>query len=371
MTLSTIEKVLFLKSVRLFDQIPTEHLVKVAQIAQEVEFEPDEVFIKQGESGDCLYIVVEGAAQVILDGVGAINHIQAKGVIGEMALLSSEPRSASCLATDHLITLKIERHDLWTLMEARAEINLGIVKMLVQNLNLVNRQLQSQQSSPTVQQSLGNYVVEGNGSPNGKLLTQVEANVLPDQTPYDTSAEALVLEEAAAPKSEDFQAEISAMSGGSTNHNRIIISLGTMLDMAFERRSCEIFSREVRLLVPANGFYAYPDIMVVCGPVEYAAGRDDTITNPLIIIEVASKSTRDYERGQKFELYRDLTSLQDFVLIDQERIYIEYYHKLAEGQWTLTIFNQLNTKLLLTAVKISLPISRIYHKVDGLAPILQ
>lgn len=147
MILSTIEKVLFLKSVHLFDRIPSEQLVKVAQIAHEVEFEPDEVFIKQGEPGECLYVVVEGTAQVRLDGAGVVSTIQPRGVIGEMAILSGEPRSANCVAADHLLALKIERDDMWILMEDRPEISLGIIKTLVQNLTLANRQLQSQQSN--------------------------------------------------------------------------------------------------------------------------------------------------------------------------------------------------------------------------------
>src|SRR6185295_5876962 len=109
--LSTIEKVLFLKSVHLFDRIPSEQLDRVAQIAQEAEFEPDEVFIEQGASGDCLYIIVEGEANVTLAGVGVVNHIRARNVIGEMAVLSREPRSANCIATDQLLALKIERND--------------------------------------------------------------------------------------------------------------------------------------------------------------------------------------------------------------------------------------------------------------------
>lgn len=150
MVLSTIEKVLFLKSVHLFDRIPSEHLVKIAQIAQEVQFEPDEVFIKQGAPGDCLYVVVEGEARVMLEGRGVVSHIQSRGVIGEMAILSGEPRSASCLATGPLLALKIEQNDFWMLLEERPEISLGIIKVLVQNLTLANRQLQSQQPNPAV-----------------------------------------------------------------------------------------------------------------------------------------------------------------------------------------------------------------------------
>jgi CRP-like cAMP-binding protein len=146
MTLSTIEKVLFLKSVHLFDQIPGEQLVKVAQIAHEVEFEAGLAFIKQGEPGNCLYLVVEGEADVTLAGVGLVNHIQAKSVIGEMAILSGEPRSATCTVTEPLLALKIARSDFWMLLEERSEIALGIIKMLVHNLNLANRNLQNQKN---------------------------------------------------------------------------------------------------------------------------------------------------------------------------------------------------------------------------------
>jgi hypothetical protein len=116
--------------------------------------------------------------------------------------------------------------------------------------------------------------------------------------------------------------------------------------------------------VQDNGLYTYPDAMVVCGSVEYAEGRNDTITNPIVIFEVLSKSTRDYDRGKKFELYRDLPSLQDYALIDQERVYLEHYHKVADGRWTLTIFNSLETTLTLTTIEVSLAVSRIYHRVD-------
>jgi len=146
MALSTIEKVLFLKSIHLFDQIPGEQLVKVAQIAHEVEFEAEAVFIKQGEPGDCLYLVVEGEADVSLEGVGLVNHIQTKSVIGEMAILSGEPRSATCTVTEPLLALKITRPDFWMLLEERSEIALGIIKMLVHHLTLANRNLQNQKN---------------------------------------------------------------------------------------------------------------------------------------------------------------------------------------------------------------------------------
>ena len=143
MALSTLEKVLFLKSVSLFDQIPSEQLVGVAQIAREVEFEAGEIFIKQGEQGDCLYIIVEGEAEVTLAGVGTVSQMQPKSIIGEMSILSGQPRSANGIARTPLLTLKIDRHDFWLLLEERAEIALAIIKVLARNLEIANQKLQA------------------------------------------------------------------------------------------------------------------------------------------------------------------------------------------------------------------------------------
>lgn len=143
MALSTLEKVLFLKSVSLFDQIPSEQLVGVAQIAREVEFELGEIFIKQGEQGDCLYIIVEGEAEVTLAGVGTVSQMQPKSIIGEMSILSGQPRSANGIARTPLLALKIDRNDFWLLLEERSEIALAIIKVLARYLEIANQKLQT------------------------------------------------------------------------------------------------------------------------------------------------------------------------------------------------------------------------------------
>jgi len=131
---------------------------------------------------------------------------------------------------------------------------------------------------------------------------------------YYTPEEYLTLEEKADYKSEYYQDEIFAMAGASINHNRIINNLNAVLN----------------------------------------------------IVEVLSKSTRDYDRGAKFELYRAIGSFQDYVLIDQERPYIEYFHKLDDGRWLLSDFKTLDATLTLETIDFNIPIRRIYHKVDWL-----
>ena len=153
----------------------------------------------------------------------------------------------------------------------------------------------------------------------------------PDQK-YYTPEEYLALEEAADYRSEYFQGEIFAMSGGSANHNRITKNLVIALERSFENKPCEAFMTDMRLLVKKNGLYTYPDIMAVCGQLEFAEGRDDTLTNPVVIVEVLSKSTQDYDRGGKFALYRAIETFQDYVLIDQHTIQVEHFHRLDDGR---------------------------------------
>jgi Uma2 family endonuclease len=181
---------------------------------------------------------------------------------------------------------------------------------------------------------------------------------------YYTPEEYLTLEEKADYRSEYYQGEIFAMSGGSANHNRIVKNLLIALETSFENKPCEAFITDMRLLVEKNGLYTYPDVMVICGQLEFVEGRTDTLTNPIAIVEVLSQSTEGYDRGAKFELYRALETLQDYVLIDQAKVHVEYFHKMKDGRWVLTEFNELEAILRLEAVAVEIPLSRIYQRVE-------
>ncbi|MDX1521377.1 MAG: Uma2 family endonuclease [Anaerolineae bacterium] len=180
---------------------------------------------------------------------------------------------------------------------------------------------------------------------------------------YYSPEEYLALEAEAEYRSEYYQGEIFAMTGGSANHNRIAKNFLIELEVAFGEKPCEAFINDMRLLVKPKGLYTYPDVMVICGNIEFVEGRDDTVTNPVVIIEVLSKSTEGYDRGVKFELYRALTSLQDYILIDQAKIHVEHFHKLDDGRWVLQEFNSLENSLPIKTIEVSIPLKRIYHKV--------
>lgn len=187
--------------------------------------------------------------------------------------------------------------------------------------------------------------------------------MLKPQKTYYTPEEYLALEEEAEYRSEYYQGEIFAMSGSSANHNRIAGNVYTAMISAFGGGPCEAFITDMRLLVKKNGLYTYPDVMVVCGGLEFAEGRDDTLTNPAVIVEVLSKSTEGYDRGAKFELYRALDSLQDYVLIDQHKIHVENFHKLEDGRWILQEYNRIEDMLVIESIDFEIPLQQIYQRV--------
>lgn len=181
---------------------------------------------------------------------------------------------------------------------------------------------------------------------------------------YYTPEEYLALEETDECRSEYYQGEIFAMSGGSANHNRIARNLVIALESAFENKPCESFINDMRLLVKKNGLYTYPDVMVVCGPIKFVEGRTDTITNPVVVIEVLSESTQDYDRGSKFMLYRALESLQEYILIEQDKIYIERFRRLEDGRWILDELDRADAVLRVETIDFEIPLQRIYRNVN-------
>jgi CRP-like cAMP-binding protein len=131
--ISTVEKVLFLKSIDLFSQIPGEDLVRVAQIAEEIDFEPKETVMAEGELGDSLYLIVDGKVHVY-KGDRLIVELGERECVGEMAILDSEPRSATVKAAGAVSALKIEREDFYDVMNEKTEIAQGIIKVLTRRL---------------------------------------------------------------------------------------------------------------------------------------------------------------------------------------------------------------------------------------------
>jgi Uma2 family endonuclease len=127
--------------------------------------------------------------------------------------------------------------------------------------------------------------------------------------------------------------EIFAVAGGSPRHNALCTRLGGKLDAAFGDGPCRVFSSDQRVAIGEGEHYVYPDVTVVCGPREYAAGTKDTLTNPTAVIEVLSKGTEAYDRGAKWDDYRQLSSLTDYLLVSQSSPHVEHFQRAEGGEW--------------------------------------
>ena len=180
---------------------------------------------------------------------------------------------------------------------------------------------------------------------------------------FYTPDEYLQLEEVADYKSEYIDGELIPMAGGSTNHNRIAGNFYAALNFALRRQDFEVFIGDVRLWIPKKRIYTYPDVMVVAGEPEYFNNRKDTILNPQVIIEVLSKSTEGYDRQDKFEDYRSIDNIQEYLLIDQTRINVKQFSKTGKKRWTFSEYDQEDEALSLNAVEFQISLLDLYNKV--------
>jgi Uma2 family endonuclease len=189
-------------------------------------------------------------------------------------------------------------------------------------------------------------------------------NAVATASKYISFEEYLAAEELAEFKSEYYGGEIFPMAGGTLNHNQIIINLCIILGIAFKNRDFRVFAGDVKLRIPATDASTYPDVLVIKGQPEYWDNRRDVVCNAQLIIEVLSDSTKDYDRAGKFELYRHLPDLQDYILISQDKVHIEHFVKQAPQQWLLTEYNALTDILTIAQLGETLAVADIYDKVD-------
>lgn len=180
---------------------------------------------------------------------------------------------------------------------------------------------------------------------------------------YYSIEEYLALEEAAECKSEYIDGEIFPMAGGSTNHNRIAGNFYAALNFTFNTEDYEVFMSDVRLGIPKKRIYTYPDVMVVAGEPEYHNNSRDTIANSKVIIEVLSASTKGYDRSKKFEAYRTIPTFEEYLSIDQNRIYIEQFYKTDNKRWSFCDYDGSDEAIELASIPFQISISDIYNKV--------
>jgi Uma2 family endonuclease len=155
----------------------------------------------------------------------------------------------------------------------------------------------------------------------------------PTPKKFWSEAEYLGMERASTVKHEYYQGEIFAMSGASRAHNLVALGFGSELRQARKGRPCRVYPSDMRVKVP--GVYTYPDVSGLCGPDRFADDQRDTLTNPSAIIEVLSASTEGYDRGDKFEMYRSIPSLVDYILASQDEVRVEHFVRQGDGSWLM------------------------------------
>ena len=157
---------------------------------------------------------------------------------------------------------------------------------------------------------------------------------------------------------------IVPMTGGTPQHNRISGLFYARLLFALLNRPYEIFHTDQRLWIPERRMYTYPDVMVLPKPIELQAGRKDTVTNPLLIAEVLSKSTRNYDGGEKFAAYRTIPGFQEYLLIDQYEMRVEQFIKLEDCEWRFLEYRKPESTLQLKTVELTLQLTDLYSNID-------
>ncbi|MFB2982661.1 Uma2 family endonuclease [Microseira sp. BLCC-F43] len=180
---------------------------------------------------------------------------------------------------------------------------------------------------------------------------------------YYSLEEYLALEEVADYKSEYIDGEIIPMAGGSINHNQIAGNFYAALNFAFKKLDYRVFMSDVRLWIATRRIYTYPDVMVVVGEPEYVSDRTDTITNPKVIVEVLSDSTKGYDQSGKFQAYRTLPTFAEYLLIDQTKIYVEQYYKTGNKQWSFREYDTEDESISFTSVPFQISLADAYNKV--------
>jgi Uma2 family endonuclease len=181
-------------------------------------------------------------------------------------------------------------------------------------------------------------------------------------------AEYLEMERAASYKSEYYQGEIFAMAGAGNNYNIVTANLIILIGGFLRGKGCTIYPSDMRLHIPENGLYTYPDAMVVCGQKEFLDDQKDTLTNPILIIEVLSDSTESYDRGRKFGFYRSIPTFREYLLVDAQRVNAELYRKNEAGLWELHESPDLDGTLQLASIQFDLPLRDLYEGTEDLRP---
>lgn len=179
-----------------------------------------------------------------------------------------------------------------------------------------------------------------------------------------TPEEYLAIERRAEVRSEYLDGEMFAMAGASPQHIRICAALTASLWNQLVDRPCDVLPAEMRVKIPANNLYTYPDIVVVCGEEVFEDAELDTLVNPTLLIEVLSPSTADYDLGAKFGHYRTIPSLREVLYVSQTEAHVLHYVRQDDDTWILSETRGRDGRIPLPSIAAELHLAEVYAKVD-------
>jgi Uma2 family endonuclease len=156
-----------------------------------------------------------------------------------------------------------------------------------------------------------------------------------------------------------------AMAGESPDYSTICFNLAYTVGSQIKDKPCRGFSPNMKVRTGVGDLYAYPDLMIVCGDARFHDEHGDVLLNPTVIFEVLSPSTEKYDRGEKSLRYRtQIESLQDYVLVSQDKAHAEHYHREADGTWGISELNGLESALTLRSIDCDIPLAEIYRNTN-------
>lgn len=175
-----------------------------------------------------------------------------------------------------------------------------------------------------------------------------------------TEAEYLSFERESQERHEYYKGEIYLMSGASFRHNVIEDNLRGTLHAFLKGKQCRSFGSNLRIHIPKNTLYTYPDILIVCDTPQFVDNEFDTLLNPAVLIEILSPSTGNYDRGAKFDLYREIETLKEYILIDSTSIHCIHYLRNPDSTWTLSEAKNLTDTFNINTIGLQLQLSQLY-----------
>lgn len=181
--------------------------------------------------------------------------------------------------------------------------------------------------------------------------------------PLITIEEYFQLEESSEFRYEYYNGKVILKTGAESAHILVVGGVGATLHGQLRQRPCHVYLNMMRVSIKAANFYTYPDVVVVCGKSQFDETIPDTLLNPTVLVEVLSPSSEEYDRGDKFQAYRTLDSLQEYLLISQNSVHVEHYVRQGDG-WLFTETTRLEDIITLPSIDCTLAVQDIYEKVD-------